>query len=910
MRESFKLTKDELVIKDEHAEPLARFQETVLNPAVNAALIEPWNALALSVNSASKAALKTELISPQEELKVAPAEFLSSSWFVESVSGGLAMLVPYTIAGRMGGETLRAAGARLNVQGEAARILQHGATGQILGAAVYDGLRQTRSGETHLGNAMGGAVAFTAMEVGNAFSKEMPLTRVLMVRALTGAIGATSQQLVSKGWSKGELPNKEELWKAGVGGMVINLVLPETQRALGTVVDHASVQMGLGAPVDRYIDRVLAGKSADEVSFPLAKLQNTFPWARVETGAESNDFNLAKQRILLETSKSGADKLARELSRMEQTQHLEDGFSQSAGLLNQGKTNDAWQIYRQLRLQQEAQAHQIENTVAFDLGKAKSVFSQAELAQEIGAWTAPGRVSQELRWRQEFTQFVESGGKYRPGTALGDVREYKPAKDEQEGIKDDPQTAREREIATDVVRSLQEDGHIAVFAGGSVRDEVMGRMPKDFDIASSATPDQVENLLKQKGFKVLTVGKQFGTIKAIFDGVQVEVTTLRNDGNYTDGRRPDSVEFASTLREDAARRDLTINAMFKDPITNTYYDLYNGRADIAAGKIRTVGDPTQRFAEDNLRMMRVPRFAARYGFTVDPGTFNAIRENAVNINKVSPERIREEMRGMLEAPKPSLGLDIMMNAGLMKEVIPEMIPMDGPKGAQDAYWHPEGTAWVHTKMVVDQLAANGNGKNFPLMMTGVLHDIAKPLTQEIKPNGSISNPKHESVGAEMAKDISERLMMTRHDVTLINKLVAQHMTMHHVKEMHPGRLAELLRKPEIHDLIEFQNADATGRGTINAGQDSNRSWLLAKLEELKVADDPNLRLDAKPLVDGHMVNSMGFPKLPIRSEILSRAREAQQEGLFSTPEEGRQWVLQNYSEHIVNGSSANPVDSK
>ena len=900
--EQIELSKNELLDSSKQVDAFTRMEQTVLAPSINAALIEPWNALASSVNSASRAIADKELVSRLPEMELAKHEFLSTGWLVESTAAGLGMLIPYTVAGKFTGGALRSVGARLELKGSAAKFFQHQASAQILGAAIYDGMRETRPGETRMGNALGGAAAFTAFELGNAVSKELPLAKMLLARAAIGSVGAVTQQSVSSLWSTGQMPGRESLLKAGVGGMVMNIVLPESQRALGKVVDGTRMGLGLGVPVDRYIQNKTQGEEAAKVSKPLAELQETAPWARVQTGAKWNDFNLSRERIELAQGKDGLEKLGRELSRLKDTRapEVEEGFKRAAAFLRKGQVEESFQAYRQTRLHQEAQSHHLENVIAADMGKAKSVFSKAELTHEIAAWPAAGGGSQELRWRQEFAAFQESAGKYRPGAPVPEGKEFVPAEAKQtEKIPQNAEAAREKSIATEVVRTLQKDGHIAVFAGGSVRDEIMGRLPKDFDIATSASPDRVEQIFKDQGYKVLTVGKQFGTVKAIIDGVQIEVTTLRNDGNYTDGRRPDSVEFATSLREDAARRDLTINAMFKDPITNTYYDIFGGKLDIEARLIRTVGDPAQRFAEDNLRMMRVPRFAARYEYTVEPATFAAIKANSANINKVSPERIREEMRGMLQAPRPSVGLDIMFKSGLMREVIPEMMPMDGPKGAQDAYWHPEGSAWEHTKLVVDQLALNGNAQNFPLMMTGVLHDIAKPLTQEIKPDGRISNPKHEVVGAEMAKDIAQRLKMSRNEVNLIEKLVAQHMVMHHVQDMRPGKLAELLKKPEIGELIEFQNADSRGRGNIpGVGQSSNREWLLSKLEELKTASNPNQKLDARPLVDGNMINSMNFPQSPIRREILEAARMAQQEGVFSTADDGRQWVIQNYGSQM------------
>lgn len=884
-----------LLKADEHADAATKLRESVIAPVVNSALIEPYNALAGVVNAAAKPVTGADLLSRTQELKTANADFLSTGWLVQSASAGLGMLIPYKIAGRFAGAALRTGGEAFAVKGSSARFLQSQASAQIIGAAVYDGIRETRPGETHMGNALGGAAAFSVFQAGHAFTKELPLLGQLASRATVGSLGAVTQQTVSGLYSNHELPSIDNLGKAAVSGMVMNMVLPEAQRALSAGVDHGRMSLGLGVPQDRYLDSSKILKASAEQSPTALTLLNEAPWARVQTGAKINSFDAGKQIVYLSEGKDGIENIGRELSRIKEnrSEPSRDALKSADDLRQQGNFEESWNTYRSLRLKQEAQAQHVENAIAKELGKTNQLLSPNDYAKEIAAWPSGGGLSHERRWRQEFVEFDRSEGQRGPGITNGAKGEYMPA-----SAAESMPPSRESIIASDVVRTLQEADELAVLAGGPVRDELMGRQPKDFDIATSASPDKVEKLFADKGIKVLSVGKQFGTIKLIIDGEQIEVTTLRTDGNYTDGRRPDKVQYANSLAEDGARRDLTMNAMYKDPLTNNYFDLFGGREDIAARRIRSVGDPMQRFSEDNLRMMRVPRFAARYGFDVDPDTFAAIKENSVNLNKVSSERIREEMRGILAAPKPSIGLDMMMNSGLMERVIPEMLPMDGPKGKQDPIWHPEGTAWTHTKMVVDHLALNGNGKNFPLMMGGLLHDIAKPLTMVEKPDGRISNPKHDVVGAEMAKDIAQRLKLSKNDVSLIEKIVAQHMTMHAVREMRPGTLATLLKKPEIPELIEMQNADANGKGVARPSDASHRQWLQQKLEELKQAEDPNKRLDAKPIVDGNLVAELGFPKTSVRSEIIKAASDAQHEGAFSNAEQAREWILKNYSQNL------------
>lgn len=900
--EHIELTSSDLVRSREQADLLTLLKEDIAEPALHAALLEPWNALASSTNAAARTAFGRELLPEIADHLPPPADFLSSRWLLQSTSTGLAMLLPYTLAGKLAGSGMRFAGSKMGVKGEFAGLLQSSAAAQIIGAGAYDGLRRPKEGESRLGNAAGGTAAFAVFELGNSASRKAALPMLLLGRAATGSFGAVTHQSVAGLITNGELPDRETLSKAAVSGLVMNMVLPEAQKAVQNLADTASLSLGRGQAIDRYIDTHLERAAAAD-SAGLMQLKQNNPWLRVQTGAKADDVFIPASRVELAGKSGGLEKLARQLARLEKltAASAEKEFSRAADFLKAGKTEDSWQTYKAARSLQEAEAKHIEDRVAVDLGKSTKLMETADYLKEIGAWPAPAGMSQEMRWRREFLAFQLSRGSYRPGSSKESLPEYIAEKQKQELMS--PAEVKELEAAKMIVRDLQTDGEIAVLAGGSVRDELMGRIAKDYDIATSASPDRVQQIFRERGYKVLDVGKQFGTVRVLVDGTQFEITTLRNDGRYTDGRRPESVEPATSLKEDAARRDLTMNAIFKDPLTDTYYDLVGGKNDIAAGKIRAVGDAQQRFAEDRLRMLRVPRFAARYGFEVEPSTLEAIKANSAGIKQVSAERIREEMRGLLAAEKPSVGLEIMMESGLMKEIIPEMLPMNGPKGVQDPVWHAEGTAWVHTKMVVDQLALNGNGKNFPLMMAGVLHDIGKPLTVTFKDGGRISNPQHETVGAAMSLDITQRLKMSRAETQRVEKIIAQHMKMHKVQEMRPGRLVELLKQAEINDLIEMQNADANGKiqlPTADASYGgSHRNWLQAKLAELNASSDLTTGLKAKALVDGHMLEALGFPKTSIRREILQSAMRAQQEGAFSSTPEGRDWLMQNYGQELA-----------
>lgn len=442
----------------------------------------------------------------------------------------------------------------------------------------------------------------------------------------------------------------------------------------------------------------------------------------------------------------------------------------------------------------------------------------------------------------------------------------------------------EREAATFVARTLQERGHIGVFVGGCVRDLLMGRKPKDYDVATSAKPDEVESMFAH----TIPVGKQFGIIVVVVDGHQIEVATLRGDGQYTDGRRPDSVHFVTNLREDAERRDFTMNAMFMDPVTGEIFDYFGGQADIAAGIIRAVGEPALRIEEDKLRMLRACRFAARYGFEIEPGLRAAIAANARSIHMVSAERIAKELEGILTTDSPLIGLDYMMALGLMHEVFPEIVRMKSKEGEQDAIWHPEGNTWVHTRNVVR--GATGNG--FVIVLAALLHDIGKPDTQKIWPNGGISNHKHADVGAEIARKIMNRLKLSNEVTDRVYQLVLMHMVMHDGPKMRAATLKRLIERPDFNDLVVLQDADA--RGCDYVGSKSLKAFYAQKVAEFAALENESQRPGAKPLVDGRVLISLGHKPGPRFKEILEAARDAQDEGVFTDAAAAKAWVESNH----------------
>ncbi len=257
-------------------------------------------------------------------------------------------------------------------------------------------------------------------------------------------------------------------------------------------------------------------------------------------------------------------------------------------------------------------------------------------------------------------------------------------------------TDKREEAARGIARRLQAAGYIAYFAGGCVRDFLLGRTPADFDIATDAKPEAVQALFP----RTVAVGAQFGVICVIEDGDEFQVASFRTDGLYIDGRRPVEVTF-STPRQDAERRDFTINGMFRDPVSGEVIDFVNGRADLEAGVVRAIGNAADRFREDRLRMLRAVRFAAGLGFAIEPKTWAALRESSAEIKAVSPERIREELVRIFVAPTRVRGFDLLDESGLLRVILPEIAALKGCE--QPPQFHPEGDVFVHTRKMLELL---------------------------------------------------------------------------------------------------------------------------------------------------------------------------------------------------------------
>ena len=309
-----------------------------------------------------------------------------------------------------------------------------------------------------------------------------------------------------------------------------------------------------------------------------------------------------------------------------------------------------------------------------------------------------------------------------------------------------------KDFATSIVETLRQRGFQAYLVGGCVRDLLLNREPKDYDVAADATPSQVMSIFPE----TYAVGVQFGVVLVPLPelatpagetsrGECVEVATFRSDVGYSDGRHPDEVRFSHDPREDVARRDFTINGMLLDPMTGEVLDFVGGREDLAAGIIRTIGDPKQRFIEDKLRMLRAVRFAARFEYEIEPQTFAAMQASAHEIEVVSRERVRDELTCMLVEGHARRAFLLLDESGLLRHILPEISAMHGVE--QPPEFHPEGDVFVHTLMLLENLPQ-------PCSMTlawgALLHDVGKPATFRRAPD-RIRFDNHVEVGVKIAE---------------------------------------------------------------------------------------------------------------------------------------------------------------
>ena len=436
-----------------------------------------------------------------------------------------------------------------------------------------------------------------------------------------------------------------------------------------------------------------------------------------------------------------------------------------------------------------------------------------------------------------------------------------------------------RELANLICDTLRRSGHQALLVGGCVRDLLLRREPADYDVATDATPDRVMQLFPES----IAVGAQFGVILIVRENIKVEVATFRSDLGYSDGRHPDRVLYATTPKEDVQRRDFSINGLLMDPETGEVQDYVGGQLDLKARIIRAIGEPERRLAEDKLRLMRAVRFAARFGFDIEPATLSAIRRHAREVNNVSAERLRDELTKLLTEGAARRGFELLDSARLLQMVLPELAAMKGVQ--QPPQFHPEGDVWIHTRMMIEQLPAGTP----PTLAWGVLlHDVGKPPTfkSAAQTGDRIRFDNHVEIGVRMAEQICQRFRFSNEDTDQILALIANHMRFKDVEQMKPSTLKRFVRLPRFEEHLELHRLDCL---SSHRRLDSYRY-----IQEVLAATRPE-QIHPPRLITGDDLKNMGYAPGPLFSEILRSVEDAQLEGQINSKREAEEFVSTRYA---------------
>lgn len=473
-----------------------------------------------------------------------------------------------------------------------------------------------------------------------------------------------------------------------------------------------------------------------------------------------------------------------------------------------------------------------------------------------------------------------------------------------------PAPSRQFEAALRIVEALRAEGHQAYLAGGCVRDLLLGRTPLDYDVATSATPDIVLDLFP----RTFAVGAHFGVVLVADETLDetppledapdsaprysvTEVATFRCDGAYSDGRHPDAVRYTTSAEEDVQRRDFTINGLLLDPtdlvadqnhsktsaVRAGLLDYVGGLADLDAGIIRAIGDPRRRFQEDQLRLLRAVRFAARFGYTLEPATFTAIRDLASRINPrfgaVSRERIRDELTKMLTEGKARRAFELLDETDLLVQVLPEISNMKGVQ--QPPQFHPEGDVFIHTLLLLEQLAPRTPRT---LAWGALLHDVGKPPTFRIAPD-RIRFDGHVEVGVAMASEICRRFRFSNEDTRQILALVENHMRFADAPRMKASTLKRFFRLPCFEEHLALHKMDCLAAH-------ANLEIYNYVMERYHSIEEEEFH--PKPLLTGDDLIAAGYAPGPQFKEMLQIAEDAQLEGAVATTEEALALIRERF----------------
>ena len=440
-----------------------------------------------------------------------------------------------------------------------------------------------------------------------------------------------------------------------------------------------------------------------------------------------------------------------------------------------------------------------------------------------------------------------------------------------------------RRQAVEIVGKLRREGFDAYFVGGCVRDFIRKVVPDDYDIVTSARPEQVTAIFP----RTIAVGAKFGVVAVVINGHPYEVATFRSDDAYIDGRRPSSVHFSDS-REDVLRRDFTVNGLLMNPETEEIIDYVGGREDIEKKVIRTIGDPGKRFNEDYLRMLRAVRFAANLNYEIDPATGEAIARHSAKITQISAERLQEELNKILTRPGSRRGLELMARTKLMQEILPEVDRLQGVQ--QPPLFHPEGDVWQHTLLMLDLMPQNMEPADKRRLAWGaLLHDVGKAVTRTEDEKG-IHFYGHVQMGEEIASGIMHRLRFSRIDREVVTELIHFHMVFMNVQKMRKGRLKRFLRMPHFNLHLELHRLDCLASHSML----DNYEFCQDQLQHLAQED-----LHPPRLLTGDDLLTLGFPPGKLMGEMLRALENMQLEGVIATREEAEKFIRDEWNKRAA-----------
>lgn len=417
-----------------------------------------------------------------------------------------------------------------------------------------------------------------------------------------------------------------------------------------------------------------------------------------------------------------------------------------------------------------------------------------------------------------------------------------------------------------ILNRLNDNGFEAYIVGGSVRDLILGKVPHDYDVTSNAKPDEIQEIFKS--FKTISIGKEFGTIIVVQNEGNIEVTTYRIEGKYLDGRRPSEVKFSNKIEEDLSRRDFTINSMAYNKLQGLI-DPFNGKQDLDLKTIKTVGNPKERFAEDHLRILRGVRFAAQLGFKIDEKTFKASKDMSKLLSNISTERIREELFKILLSKKPSYGIRLMNELGILDTILPELT---ATIGFEQQNPHHDKNVFDHTLCVID-----GVSDVLEIRLAALFHDIGKPHTFTKDEKGIGHFYEHDKVGIDITKNVLTRLKCSNDLIKGVLLLIGDHMTKSkNMKDKGLKRLISRVGEERIFKLIELQKADRM----------CTNSWADVDFFEDRIIDinrilDNHEAYEKNQLaIDGYDIINLGYGQGKIVGNILDYLMEK----VISNPE--------------------------